>query len=227
MLLKDLLGLSDIIMIFSSRKTNACDSNEKHNMKLSQWERCVDGGQSVVRCGSDVWSVQVGAVDAPVRGEVLHCVDFDVSLHGDQAAAELQAHSALVGSGPAMRPQVLDHGWVVPWALTTETTLEGFLPLKQRQESGGQSREDSGGWEEGVFTLEGLSYLYTWKVCIFMSVSQTAIDSCCYIFWFSKSKCVIWGEINQTAPPDLHLNSYTFYDGMLTSKKKQKQKKTE
>lgn len=38
---------------------------------------------------------------------------LDVSLHGDQAAAELQAHGALVGRGAAVSPQVLDHGRVV------------------------------------------------------------------------------------------------------------------
>lgn len=59
---------------------------------------------------SDVGDVQVGAVDAPVGGEVLHCVALDVSLHGDQAAAKLQAHRALVWRGPAVSPQVLDHG---------------------------------------------------------------------------------------------------------------------
>lgn len=54
--------------------------------------------------------VQVGAVDAPVRGEVLHCVTFDVSLHGHQAAAELPAHVALIRCCPAVSPQVFDHG---------------------------------------------------------------------------------------------------------------------
>lgn len=38
---------------------------------------------------------------------------LDVSLHGDQAAAELPAHGALVGGGAAVSPQVLDHGRVV------------------------------------------------------------------------------------------------------------------
>lgn len=52
-------------------------------------------------------------VDGPVRGEVLHCVALDVSLHGDQAVAELHAHGALVRGGPAVSPQVLDHGRVV------------------------------------------------------------------------------------------------------------------
>lgn len=63
-----------------------------------------------LRAGSDVGAVQVRAVNAPVGGEVLGCVTFDVSLHGDQAAAELQAHRAPVGSSAAMCPQVLDHG---------------------------------------------------------------------------------------------------------------------
>lgn len=72
--------------------------------------------------------VQVGAADAPVGREVLHCVGFDVSLHGHQAAAELQANRALVGRRAAVSPQVLDHGRIVPRALATEATLEGFLP---------------------------------------------------------------------------------------------------
>lgn len=88
---------------------------------------CFSSG-CVVGRGSDVGGVQVGAVDAPVRGEVLRCVALDVSLHGDQAAAELQAHGALVGRGAAVSSQVLDHGRVVPRALTTEATLEGLLP---------------------------------------------------------------------------------------------------
>lgn len=54
--------------------------------------------------------VQVGAANAPVGGELLQGVALDVPLHGDQAAAELQTHGALVGCGPAVRPQVLDHG---------------------------------------------------------------------------------------------------------------------
>ena len=53
-----------------------------------------------------------------------------MSLHGDQAVAELQAQRALVRRCPAVSPQVLDHGRVVPGALTTETTLEGFLSFK-------------------------------------------------------------------------------------------------
>lgn len=60
--------------------------------------------------GSNVRGIQVGAVDAPVRWEVLHCMALDVSLHGDQAATVLQAHRALVWSGPSVSPQVLDHG---------------------------------------------------------------------------------------------------------------------
>lgn len=87
--------------------------------------------------GSGVGDVQVGAADAPVGGEVLHCVALDVSLHGDQAAAELQAHRALVWRGPAVSPQVLDHGWVVPWALTTEATLEWLFTLMQSEERAG------------------------------------------------------------------------------------------
>lgn len=54
--------------------------------------------------------VQVGAANAPVGGKVLHGVALDVPLHGDQAAAELQTHGALIGCSPSMCPQVLDHG---------------------------------------------------------------------------------------------------------------------
>lgn len=59
---------------------------------------------------SNVGCVQVGAVDAPVRREVLHCVALDVSLHGNQAAAEFQADCTLIGRSPTMSPQVFDHG---------------------------------------------------------------------------------------------------------------------
>lgn len=83
---------------------------------------------------SNMGDVQVGAVDAPVRGEVLHCVGLDVPLHGHQAAAELQAHGALVRRGPAVSPQVLDHGRVVPRALAAQTALERLLSLQQRVE---------------------------------------------------------------------------------------------
>lgn len=54
--------------------------------------------------------VQVGAADGPVWGEVLQRVVLQVFLHGSQAATELQAGSTLVGCGPAVGPQVLDHG---------------------------------------------------------------------------------------------------------------------
>ena len=80
-----------------------------------------------------MWDVHVRAVDGPAWGEILLRVILDVSLHGHQAAAELQAYGALVGQGPTMSPQVLDHGWVVPRALTTEATLKRFLPLMQRE----------------------------------------------------------------------------------------------
>lgn len=85
-------------------------------------------------CPSDVWVVQVGAVDAPAGGEVLLRVALDVPLHGHQAAAELQAHGALVGRGAAVSPQVLDHGRVVTWPLATKATLEGFLTCRRVQE---------------------------------------------------------------------------------------------
>lgn len=77
---------------------------------------------------SDVWYVQVGAVDAPVWWEVLHRVVLDVSLHGHQAAAVLPADGALVRRSSTVGPQVLDHSWVVPWTLTTEAALERFFP---------------------------------------------------------------------------------------------------
>lgn len=64
-------------------------------------------------CLSDVRDVQVGVTDAPAGGEILLVVVLHVSLHGDQAAAELTAHVALVGRSPAVGPQVLDHGRVV------------------------------------------------------------------------------------------------------------------
>ncbi|TNN68315.1 hypothetical protein EYF80_021498 [Liparis tanakae] len=54
-------------------------------------------------------SHSVGAVDAPIGREVLSCVALDVSLHSHQAVAELQAHCALVGRGPAVGPQVPRH----------------------------------------------------------------------------------------------------------------------
>lgn len=96
---------------------------------------------------SGVWVVQVGAVDVPIGREVLSCVALDVSLHSDQAIAELQAHCALVGRGPAVGPQVLDHGRVVSWALTTETTLKGFLSLKREGGGGGTHRKEDNGRE--------------------------------------------------------------------------------
>lgn len=58
--------------------------------------------------------VQVGVANAPAWGEVLHCVIPNVPLHGDQAAAELQAHCAPVWRGPIVSAEVLDHGRVVP-----------------------------------------------------------------------------------------------------------------
>lgn len=77
--------------------------------------------------------VQVGVVDAPVRGKVLQRVALDVPLHGNQAAAELQADGALVRRGPSMGPQVLDHGRIVSRALTTEAALKWFLSLRHRK----------------------------------------------------------------------------------------------
>lgn len=60
---------------------------------------------------------------------------LNVPLHGDQVAAELQAHRALVGSCPIVSAEVLDHGRVVPRTLTAETTLKGFLSWKGREQS--------------------------------------------------------------------------------------------
>lgn len=58
--------------------------------------------------------VQVGVANAPAWGEVLHLVVLNVPLHGDQAAAELQAYCAPVGRRPIVSAEVLDHGRVVP-----------------------------------------------------------------------------------------------------------------
>lgn len=67
-----------------------------------------------LRFGSGVRVVQVGAGDAPAGGEILHGVVLDVPLHGDQAAAVLQAQGAAVGRRPVVSAEVLDHGRVVP-----------------------------------------------------------------------------------------------------------------
>lgn len=85
------------------------------------------------RVGSGVRVVQVGVANAPAWGEVLHRMGLNVPLHGDQAAAELQAYGAPVGRGPVVSAKVLDHGRVVPRTLTAEATLEGFLSWKSRE----------------------------------------------------------------------------------------------
>lgn len=79
--------------------------------------------------------VQVGVANVPAWREVLHRVALYVLLHGDQAAAKLQAYRAPVGRGPIVSTEVLDHGRVVPRTLTTEATLEGFLSWKSREQS--------------------------------------------------------------------------------------------
>lgn len=58
--------------------------------------------------------VQVGAAYAPAWREVLRRMVLNVPLHGDQAAAELHAYRASVGSRPVVSAEVLDHGRVVP-----------------------------------------------------------------------------------------------------------------
>lgn len=85
--------------------------------------------------------VQVGAADAPVGREVLHRVALEVSLHGDQAAAELQAERTLVRRCPSVGPQVFDHGRVVSRALTTESTFKGFLSLRRRDDTVSRGRK--------------------------------------------------------------------------------------
>lgn len=128
----------DPLNMMSTSKTNGCRNTVIIQIiKLrTLW---------VVRTGSDVWDVQVGTVDAPAWREILHCMVLNVSLHGDQAVAELHAHCALVGWGPTVSPQVLNHGRVVPWALVTDATLKGFLSLKQREGTEGAGRKTKGG----------------------------------------------------------------------------------
>lgn len=46
-----------------------------------------------------------------------------------------------------MSAKVLDHGRVVPRALTAETTLEGFLSWKSRGQSGQKTGGDSRGMD--------------------------------------------------------------------------------
>lgn len=57
-----------------------------------------------------------------------------VLLHGRQAGAVLGADGALVGGGTVVRPQVLDHGRVVPGALVAQLALEGLLTCERRAE---------------------------------------------------------------------------------------------
>lgn len=91
--------------------------------------------------------VQVGAADVPAGGEILHRVVLHVPLHGDQAAAELQAHRAPVGRRPVVSAEVLDHGRVVPRTLAAEAALERLLSWKRGQESvqkAGRGRQTNG-----------------------------------------------------------------------------------
>lgn len=76
---------------------------------------------------SDVAEVQVGLLDAPVRGYVLRLVAFHVLLHGGQAGAVLQADGALVRRGAVVGAQVLDHGRVVPGSLVAQLALKWLL----------------------------------------------------------------------------------------------------
>lgn len=82
---------------------------------------------------------------------------LDVPLHGNQAVAELQAHRALVGCGPIVSAEVLDHGGVVPGTLTAETTLEGFLSWKS-----GQSVQKTGNGSRGLELTSHFVCLFVW-----------------------------------------------------------------
>lgn len=156
-----------------------------------------------MRTASYVGDVQVGVVDAPVRGEVLHSVALDVPLHGDQAAAELQAHGALVGCCASMGPEVFDHGRVVPWALTTEATLKRFLSLKQRQCTGRKTFKVFGGREVANYEhQQRLSHLYS-SMWAFLSVVvklckwRLCTTSVIFFLSFSEMNCVsVWNHQN-------------------------------
>lgn len=121
---------------------------------------------------------------------------LDVPLHGNQAVAELQAHRALVGCGPIVSAEVLDHGGVVPGTLTAETTLEGFLSWKSGQsvqKTGNESRGleltshfvclcGCGG--EGIFetSLENRSFFCTNILKQFLGkVKESGLNSLLYI----------------------------------------------
>lgn len=83
---------------------------------------------------SSVAVVQVCAVQAPVRREVLRGVILQVFLHGCQAATKLQTQGALVGCGAAVSAQVLDHGRIVTRTLAAQPTLKRFFTWKRDEE---------------------------------------------------------------------------------------------
>lgn len=85
------------------------------------------------RPASHVAQVQVRFLYPPVGRDLLGLVALHVLLHGGQAGAVLGADGALVGRGAVVRPQVLDHGRVVPGALVAQLALEGLLTCGRRE----------------------------------------------------------------------------------------------
>lgn len=83
---------------------------------------------------SHVAQVEVSLLYPPVGRDLLGLVALHVLLHGGEAGAVLRADGALVGGGAVVRPQVLDHGRVVPGALVAELTLEGLLACGRKTE---------------------------------------------------------------------------------------------
>lgn len=101
---------------------------------------------TAVGLASHVAQVQVSLLYPPVGRDLLGLVALHVLLHGGQAGAVLRADGALVGRGAVVRPQVLDHGRVVPGALVAELTLKGLLTCGGRA---GES-QDRGRGREGL-----------------------------------------------------------------------------
>lgn len=91
-----------------------------------------------LKCPVFAWSsvadVQVCAVQAPVRREVLRGVILQVFLHGCQAATKLQTQGALVRCGAAMSAQVLDHSRIVTRTLAAQPTLKRFFTWRRDEE---------------------------------------------------------------------------------------------
>ena len=86
--------------------------------------------------GSHEAQVQVGLLDAPVRGHVLGLVVLHVLLHGGEAGAVLLADGALVGRGAVVGAQVLNHGRVVTGTLVAQLTLKRLLSWGGRGRGG-------------------------------------------------------------------------------------------